>query len=224
MNLISKAKHHFSRQHFIAAQYFANRAFEIEQAEFPEQPLLNVHRAYVTGAIISVVASIESAINELYLTAVDGSLLFCDNTELGIKTDHKMNKLLSLWWEEGELDSKSIRLKYQNALLIMKEEKYKKGKQPFQDFINLIELRNALVHYKPEWQNEAKIHKKLKDRLGSKFPGNPFGKGSAIWFPHECLGSGCALWAVKTGEDFLKDFYNRTGISKNSWAISLEES
>jgi hypothetical protein len=220
---IGRTKHSFSSQHLYAARYFANRAHEIENSKLFDQTLNNIHRAYVVGAIISIVACLESSINELYLDAVNGILVFKDDQEPYIRSDHKINKTIALYWEDGEIESKSIKLKYQTVLLIINGEICDKGSQPFQDFDNLLKLRNSLVHYKPEWHDERTDHQKLKERLASKFQSNPFGRGSALWFPHQCLGSGCALWAVTVGEEFLKDFFSKIGIHKSRWYIFGEE-
>ena len=74
----------------------------------------------------------------------------------------------------------------------------------------LGKIRNALIHYRPEWDNEQKEHKKLKERLSGRFALNKHGAG--LWFPHQCLGAGCAAWATNQAESFMTDFCQRLGI------------
>jgi hypothetical protein len=79
---------------------------------------------------------------------------------------------------------------------------------------SLIALRNALVHYKPEWDTEQKKHKEIEDRLiKSRFALNPFAGPNDAFFPKKCLGHGCAEWAVTSGVTFINEFFNRLGLS-----------
>ena len=194
---MAQVKHNFSRQHFWAARYFADKALEIEQTinNADDKNIKSIHRSYVTGAIISIVAGLESSINELYLEACDNNR----NTLRGL-TENAI-EMLAEWWEEVKLCP--ILLKYQTALLLTFKEKFDPGGQPYQDIDGLIYLRNALVHYKPEWDSELQVHKKLRNRLESKFELNPFAAENSLWFPHRCLGSGCAKWAVKVSKIFI---------------------
>ena len=56
------------------------------------------------------------------------------------------------------------------------------------------------------------FHKKLEVRLKSKFKLNPFAPAGSLWFPHRCLGSECAKWAVNVSREFIKDFCDRMGV------------
>jgi hypothetical protein len=195
-------KHSLSRQHFWAADYFAKRAAEIEAKTKPlSDEIRSQHRAYVTGAIISAVAALESSINELYLEAQDHTLKGLDSGKVA---------LLEQFWPE--IEQYPILHKYQTALLIVGASKLDKGQSPYQDAESLRKLRNALIHYKPEWDNELDIHKDLEARLRSKFDECSFAQPSSLWFPHKCLGSGCARWSVDTISVFMREFCQRAQI------------
>jgi hypothetical protein len=203
----AQVKHSFSRQHFRAARYFAEKSHEIEQEidrDTNDETVKSVHRSYVTGAVISVVAGLESSINELYLEACDNNR----NTLVGL--NENAIAMLAEWWEN--IESCPILLKYQTALLLTSKEKFDRGARPYQDIDGLVRLRNALVHYKPEWDSELQVHEDLRNRLESRFQLNPFAAESSLWFPHRCLGSGCAMWAVDVSETFITDFCGRMGI------------
>jgi hypothetical protein len=63
--------------------------------------------------------------------------------------------------------------KYQSALRLAGVEPFDDGRAPFQDVESLVKLRDALVHYKPEWHNvESQPHHKREARLRGKFPLN----------------------------------------------------
>ena len=206
-----RVKHSFSRQHFNAAHYFAVRSQELEKIALdktPDKDLVSSHRSYVTGAIISTVAGLEASINELYLEACDNNR----NTLRGL-TNQAIN-MLAEWWEE--IERISILLKYQTALMLVGAERFDKGEQPYQDVASLVLLRNALVHYKPEWDSELKVHENLRNRLESRFHPNSLAEETSLWFPHQCLGSACAMWAVDASERFLTAFCGKMGIP-NRW-------
>ena len=149
------------------------------------------------------VAALESKINELYLFAVDRD----PNTFKEVE-DWIIDTLQELWLT---IEEKPILTKYQLALTVCKKEKFNKGLNPYQDAQRLISLRNALVHYRPEWDTDLKKHKKLESQLNKCFPVSPFAHDNDAFFPKKCIGHGCSSWAVKTTENFIAEFYKRLG-------------
>lgn len=106
-----------------------------------------------------------------------------------------------------------ISAKYMEFLNVLGKEKI--DHQLFEDIRLLIQLRNRLVHYKPEWvtsEDPGSIYDVEKELRG-KFDesklylgtGNPF-------YPDKCLGSGCAEWSYQTAKAFVDQFYNKLGI------------
>lgn len=59
----------------------------------------------------------------------------------------------------------SIFDKYDMALFLKKKRHLDKGTNPYQEADNLIKLRNALVHFKPEWHDEKKERKKDRTKV-----------------------------------------------------------
>jgi hypothetical protein len=45
---------------------------------------------------------------------------------------------------------------------------------PNKDIAALVALRNGLTHFKPEWDDEAKRHKELSNKLQGHFAPSPF--------------------------------------------------
>ncbi len=152
--LAMRVKHSFSRQHFFATEFFSEEASRIEGLgpDLSEAERSN-HRAYVTGVVFSAVAALESSINELYLEAKDKN-----KTALAGLTDADFSVLESDW---ESIESQPTLEKYQEALGTLGRTQFDRGNNPFQDADSLIYLRNALVHYKPEWDDETKIHAKI---------------------------------------------------------------
>src|SRR5262249_45431182 len=96
------------------------------------------------------------------------------------------------------------------------KDPFKPGEDPYQSANNVIKLRDALVHYKPEWDDESGQHQNLENRLRAKFALNPYAPTGSLWFPHQCLGAGCANWAVAKTRSFSDEFCVRLAIPRRS--------
>ena len=208
--LTHKQKHSFSTQHLRAADLFASEAGQYETAtnvtESPDETHLMKHRACVTVAILSAAAFLESSINELYMSVIDGDQKF----------SHLPTERFEKVWEGEDGGKFPILNKYQKALDMAGKKCFDKGDQPYQDADSLIKLRDVLMHYKPEWNDEGGNHQKLEQRLSKKFPLNRYFGQQYLWFPHQCLGAGCARWSVDTARDFSDEFCSRLGIDQRS--------
>lgn len=204
MTATLRMKHSFSRQHLVAARHFAHLATEAEEQNEVSRTLKTEHRAYVTGAIVFSVAFLEASINELYLEAVD-----INRTTLSTLTDPQFTILAELW---PIVEQTQALGKFQIVLASCGCSRFDKGVEPFQGVDSLIKIRNALIHYRPEWDNELDEHKKIHNRVSNKFALNPFTDKSSLWFPHQCLGAGCAKWGIGRVEQFIVEFCQRLGI------------
>jgi hypothetical protein len=181
---------------------------------FADGDFFNHHRAYVVGSIMISFASIEARINEFYLDATDnllGSIL--DNSE--------QNLLAELWKPLNEKKIQTLE-KYQIALAAIKCDKFDTSKRPYQDVNLLKDLRNMLVHFKPEWDNDQKKHKNIEQKLQGRFKLNPFWpENDPIFFPFKCLSHGCASWAVRSTMNFILEFFARTGVDSRTDQVKL---
>jgi hypothetical protein len=199
-----RIKHSLSRQHLTSATYFSQQSATLERSAVASDEDQARHRSYVIGAVISAVAALEASINELYMEAQDQN-----RNPLPSLTPQAM-ALLSEFW--GELERKPILHKYQIALLVAGVQQFDKGQPPYRDADNLIKLRDSLIHYKPHWDDEPGQHRNLQERLGTKFPLNALAASGSVWFPHQCLGAGCAQWAIETSRAFMEQFCVRLNI------------
>jgi hypothetical protein len=203
-------KTHFNVQHMVAAALFARKVREIEATHDHQKGLVSgetyyAHRGYVAGAVFSAVASLEATINELFIDAQHG------DPYIRKGADPEFAPLLAERWKEVERWS-TLR-KYQLALNLAKKQEFNRDSSPYEEVDSLIDVRNALVHYKSEWDTDQKEHRKLEDRLKSRFVPNPFAGSNDAFFPKKCLGHGCAEWAVKSGEAFINEFFDRLGLA-----------
>jgi hypothetical protein len=158
----------------------------------------------VTGAIVFSVAFLEASINEFYLEARDAN----PHTLKGLSTQQiaVVSELCELVERDSPLN------KCQVAMAACGIERFDRGAEPFQGSEALVRLRNALIHYRPEWDDELETHRKLEEGLSGRFDPNPLSQAGSLWFPHQCLGSGCAMWSIKQAEKFMGEFCVRLGV------------
>jgi hypothetical protein len=185
-------------QHMLAAARFSREVGAIEN-ENKGQPWGEFwggifHRA--TACILTSVASLEAYANELFS---DRNMLFQGYSP----------ELLHNLWETYE--QKSILEKYEFALLLFRKPSMDRGATPFQDIKTLIELRNALTHFKPEWMSEADEHRKISAKLESKIEGSSFVPSSELLFPRRWASHNCTTWAVTSAIAFAKHFEGLAG-------------
>lgn len=194
-----RQKSAFAVQHLMAAARFSRICGNVEKAHEGE-PLGNFFDeqiACVSACVLLSVASLESNINE-YLS---------DSHNYFSKLSQSLQQELFTL-----LEKKSILEKYQYALVFKGKKKFKADLQTFQDANALIKLRNALVHFKPEWHDEQDLHEKLGKYLKGKFQINPFIGENGVFFPQQCMSYGCTKWAVKTALKFMEKFCELSGL------------
>ena len=194
-----KVRSNLAIHHLMAAAYYARKSGELERehagknfGEFWDEILWNVSAAVLFGA-----AALEADANEIFSYP---ELSFPESDPL----------LIDQIWALVEMDS--ILDKYDMALFLKRKQHLDKGVIAYQDADSLIKLRNALVHFKPEWNDEKKAHKKLEQRLSGKFPLSPFLPTDAEFFPKKCMSHGCAEWAVRTAFAFRTAFSTDSGL------------
>ena len=182
----------FAVQHHFAAARFSRSVTAIENAhageeiaDFWDEILHNS-----VACVFSCAASLESYANEMF---VDRDVAF----------PSYRSELLDKLWETFEL--KPILEKFEFALLLREKRKLDRGTRAYESASALIELRNALTHFKPEWTDLATRHRKLSKRLDGKFSPSPFLNDELV-FPRRWATQGCTKWAVETVLSFAREF------------------
>ncbi len=186
----------FARQHLLGAARFARQAWQVEQANAaqPLGPFFEELTHLATAALTLSVASLEAFANELF---ADGTQRFPSFS----------TEILDAVWALAE--ERPFMEKYDLALTLHGVAPFDKGLAVYQNVNALVHLRNALSHFKPEWDDAQVKHKKLSARLQYKFVPSPFLAAHEPLFPKGCMSHGCAEWAVKSVADFLTDFQLR---------------
>ena len=206
-----KSRAYFSAYHFWAAKHFLDLATKIEE-NGKDEPVFSIeHRAYVHNSVLSSVAFLDAAINELFQDAHDEHQSYIKGL------DAQIIKELAKHWADTELKRKYEKTlqKYQQALIIAGKEAMIEGQTPFQDAYLVVLLRNFLTHYKPKSIGGDVTHK-LEDKLRGKFPLNiKYKKYGNEDFPDKMLGMGCARWSLKSVKNFADEFFIRIDVQPN---------
>ena len=210
MGVELRVKINFGLVHMNAARDFAKKCRMIEEdqkhLDWP-QPRYQEAARYALGAVILSVAAIEAGINETYLTMADN----VGRAVQQLPADKV--RLLAILWDQVE-PFPTLK-KYQIALVACGQRPFDPGLEPYQSAQDLTRVRNALIHFKPEWDNDSGDHAKLEARLKNRFQETQTwkrAKGARKWFPDRCLGAGCAEWACNTAKSLHDEFCKRLGL------------
>ena len=91
-----------------------------------------------------------------------------------------------------------------------------KNKPQYKDIEILVKVRNALVHYVPQWDYEKTPSDAIENcisQISSPINYSPFISPTAPFFPNRCMSSGFGQWAINASLDFLKYFEDSIPIS-----------
>jgi len=201
-------------QHLWAARRSARESRELEAS------LAGTHSASVeleavsTNAVLLSVAFIEASVNEVLQDVAESEPGNLNSRCAGIDEDAAA-LIRELWTKPAKLERAGILDKYQISLTACRRLPFDRGANPYQAASKLIELRNALVHFKPEWQMAGEEHA-LKKQLSNLFPGSSIFAGPVHpWYPSVCLASGCAEWAHTTATELVDEWWRRMGLARD---------
>lgn len=199
------------------AALFADLCEKLEtahQADFfrrgewkPNDRVMKEHRAFSVAAVMHSMSALEAGINEFYHELLSG------DSGRAKPVDAKTRDLLLHSWPLLKKDHGQKTLdKYNWALSTAGKPEFDLGSPPAQGFSLLRRLRNAIVHYRPEWSHENGDHAALEKSISGQFPQSALMPTNMSWFPGRCFGAGCASWAVGVAESFMSEFCGRMGI------------
>lgn len=180
-----------------------------------ERNIDRIHRSHAMTAALSAVAFLEAIVNEVWQDAADSKPGEHTPYTEGIP-DNAVATMRELWnGKENAERMLSLLSKFQVALVCAGHDRMDKGAEPYQSVDVLVDLRNELVHFKPQWwhddgRDEAKFVKRLRDRLAGRENRQPIGEP---WFPNKVLGAGCADWACSSVIGFAREWHGRMGLT-----------
>jgi hypothetical protein len=206
-------RNYFSTYQLWAAENCAARAAEIEASRSIGSPFEIEHRANVLGAITMSVGFLEAMVNEVFADAADHHGIQKDGTLAPLS--ERTRELMGTWWDLTGEGWERLLQKCQLLLLFADQPRLSTNAQPYQDAALLLNLRNVIVHYRPQTVSAADAPHRLAKRLRHRFPDNPLTFPSVAWWPDHALGAGCAAWACKTARALADEVTSRLGISAN---------
>jgi hypothetical protein len=195
----------FAVQHLLAAARFARASGEIELAHLGEPfgPFFDEIIPPVAAAAIMAAAALEAYINELFS---DADVFF---------PDYRQQFSDAQWGKEWKrIEAKTTLDKYTAALDIKKQPRLNKGgtKSIQRSADSLIKVRHALMHFKPQWDNEATSHLTITTLLRDDHVQiSPFLPNTEI-FPKAYMCHDMARWSVMTSLRFVEAFSQRSGL------------
>lgn len=143
------------------------------------------------GVATLTVASLESYANEMYF---EGSILG------DALPAHAAAEVADL------AERESILRKYAIALAVGAGKRLDFGTTAVQNADALIKLRNAVVHFRPEWFGEQQAHDKLSKLLQHRFRPSTYLPNEPL-FPRSWASASFAEWAVNSSVAFMRYFY-----------------
>lgn len=109
------------------------------------------------------------------------------------------------------IDKESVLRKYSMALAVRTGKTLNLGCATLQDADALIRLRNAVVHFRPEWFGEKEKHDKLSVRLKGRFEHSKVLPNDPL-FPRAWATASFSQWALRSAVGFLDYFYGEIGL------------
>ncbi|MEU0883348.1 hypothetical protein ABZ345_32480 [Lentzea sp. NPDC005914] len=201
---------YLSTHHLYAARYAAEAADALEAELAGGRAAFNLRlRGLVLSAVAESVMFLEAAINEIFQDAADGH-----HSNVGALGEGPL-RLMAAFWEATNNGHVKVLVKYKQALKFCDHEPFDHGSSPYQDVKLLIDLRNYLVHYRPEDVGDG-LQPKMSGGLAGRFPDNRLMAGSGnAWFPDHALGAGCAAWAWRSARALVDQFAAVIALSLN---------
>lgn len=207
-------KTYFSIQYIRTVDLFIKKAIDIENKELDStsEPSRLEYQSYCYSAILLSVAFLESTINEFFIEMSDRPQ-WCVALKEDVIIDSRYHNSIKEYWEKPKSERKSTLKKYQKALELFGRKEISEQDEKYLNVDLLINLRNDLIHAKSEWvhdspeKNERTKCLKYQTAFQNKFSLNPFmGVGNAF-FPDQCIGHGCAKWAIVSAVEFVDYFF-----------------
>jgi hypothetical protein len=205
---------YFSSYHLWAAKHFAGLA-QVAESQ-PSQGFNIQHRAYVTAAVLSAVAFLEAPINEVFDDLAD------DHQSYVAPLSEDAKRLLQgVWAGDENVERWRVLEKYRVALHCAGKTPFDRGTQPHQAAALLVRLRNRMIHARPKTRETGDLDK-LEEALSASFqPNRHMVKMANPYFPDQCLGAGCAEWAVLSARNFADEFFSRLGVNPNYQTVDF---
>ena len=171
--------------HCIELMYAAYRARDAARID-SQRP-----NALPTDALAAVVMSVIAA--EAFINEFPETIRWAQSSHGNPLVTPAMAKCADVLEESVRLRD-GITKKYQAAALALSGSRFNAGREPFQDFRLLVDIRNEIVHLKPAWSEGVHQGRKLTVVLEKR---NLTAKSSLPWI-NKLEDTRVATWACET--------------------------
>jgi len=213
LTMSAESRHNLVQHHLWSAQHAARQCRDREEVltkRNHRKPDLEQNCGAMV-AVSSSVAFLEALVNEVYMDAADprlrsGGLL------AGI-SDEAVKVMAEQWNATPSIERQKVLKKFKAALECAGTT-MDLGCEPAQSVGLLIDFRDTLMHYKPQWQgdNPEPLFAELRKRL----PVNDRVAQCNPWFPHQALSADMAEWAWKTSLALAQQWWRDMGLVRES--------
>ncbi|KIG11210.1 hypothetical protein BurMR1_1870 [Burkholderia sp. MR1] len=188
----------FAWQHLKSATSFRDRVKDLESIHQGRAfgAFFEEIRTYASATIMMCVAAADALINELFLMP-------------GILRSATSDIELFGQSGKGGILRKPLFERYDRALEKLSCPSIT-GCTAAKDMQLLVELRNALTHFEPKWDDSQQKSTSLENGLSGKFALSPFTAG-ADFVGSQCMSWACAEWSVATPRSYIGAFNVASG-------------
>jgi hypothetical protein len=210
-NVRISIRHHYSSRLLWTAQHHAELSGQIERKVAGKAPFSSEHTGYVLSSIIASVAFLEAMINELFQDAADGHAP--PDGFITPLTEECRRTMAEVWaitrgGRVRALEKFDSLLRSAGSPLLDRESDMVKDAEA------AIDLRNRLIHFRPEDRSVDDAH--AMERIRGKFTDNALMAGSGnAWWPDHALGYGAAVWAHRSVKALADHVSDAIGIEPN---------
>lgn len=202
---------HYANSHLSAAIHFHKAVAEIEQANSGKEygEFWDIAQYNAVACVLTAVAAIEAYANEIY---ADRSQFF------GSQAADQIDEMMRIC-------SKNMRTletiaKLELFLRVAKNTAIDRGRDPYRSICALIELRNAVVHFKPEPNSNAPAHEALSKKLRSCIKPGPFIQANnEALFPRRWVSASSTRWVILSTIAFVREYEKLGGIPDKFFGI-----
>ena len=184
----------FALQHFKAGIMLHNLAKAIEKDNQGKKfgSFFEDIRSYISSSILSTIAGLEALINELYLSK---------STSLHKAVTKACNFDYIFWECNKKIEKEGIINKYKLALKYMGINENLNNWPETKKIQIIIDLRNSLVHFKPNYDKNSRedLEKKLKD----KYKLSEFVDTGADFIAMKSMTYNCTAYVLESTKKFL---------------------
>ncbi len=192
-------RYNMTLQYLKAMKLLLTEGHQIEQSHLgePYGEFFTDIRSYISTTIILAGSILEANIYERFVDVKDSALVISGFNLSALNKDwvniKRRSNTLSKYEDFASFSGKTLN----------------KNNQQYIEIDNLAKIRNALIHYVPQWDYEKTPLEDIEKRISqisSSIIYSPFCSSSDPYFPYRCMSACFGQWTINASLDFIKYF------------------